>query len=278
MLGKLLKHEFIATGRVFLPTYAALLAVALLNNVLGFANETGPQSGIIPTIMVIAYGVLIGSVFVMSIVISIRRFRASLLGDEGYLTHTLPVRLSAIVNSKLIVAIVWNIASTIVAILSVFLLLVNSEILLNLFQNFGQAIQEIIQLSNQYGLNFALIFAEACALTLLSTAMMILLFYCAMAIGHLAQKRKVLASVGSGIVLFIAVQYFMEAMGSIIERMGGFNGLQRGLEGLRVSPEMLITMPLINMSMLYAAIMIVAVCAALYAGTLWILGNKLNLE
>ena len=54
----------------------------------------------------------------MSIVLMVNRFRTNLMGDEGYVTFTLPVSSHQIVWSKIIVSTVWFIATGIVEALA----------------------------------------------------------------------------------------------------------------------------------------------------------------
>ena len=56
---------------------------------------------------------------VMSLVVMIQRFYKNVLGDEGYLTLTLPVNVHEILWSKLIVSFVWFLATGLIAIASV---------------------------------------------------------------------------------------------------------------------------------------------------------------
>ena len=63
MLGKLIKYEFKATGRILLPLYGALLVFALINRLLfrssldeTINNTFGTIGGIANILSVFAYG------------------------------------------------------------------------------------------------------------------------------------------------------------------------------------------------------------------------------
>ena len=109
MLGKLLKHEFRATGRLMLPALGAVLVLAVLANFsIRFIQVTDS------TFLAILFGLVIGAfgigmiaAAVMTLVLMILRFYRNLLRDEGYLMHTLPVSVHELVWSKLIVSLVW---------------------------------------------------------------------------------------------------------------------------------------------------------------------------
>ena len=53
----------------------------------------------------------------------IQRFFRGLLGDEGYLMHTLPVSPWQLIGSKLLCAVVTTLLSIVVAILSILLIM-----------------------------------------------------------------------------------------------------------------------------------------------------------
>ncbi len=57
------------------------------------------------------YCLLIAAVFVMTLVVTIQRFNKNLLGDEGYLSFTLPVKVTATSYSKMIISLMWTVLS-----------------------------------------------------------------------------------------------------------------------------------------------------------------------
>lgn len=123
MLGKLLKHEFRATGRIMLPIYGAVIVLSLLASVSGrlMDREPGTFLYILFGLIVAAFVIGIIAALIMTAVLMIRRFYTNYLKDEGYLMHTLPVSVHALVWSKMIVSLVWF-AATFVVIWLVILL------------------------------------------------------------------------------------------------------------------------------------------------------------
>ncbi|MEG2407137.1 MAG: ABC-2 transporter permease, partial [Clostridiales bacterium] len=111
MLGKLLKYELKSTARTFIPLYAAILVVAIVN---GFT--VGTEMFEIQGIATLILGGLMVALFVITIVVIIQRFKKNLLEDEGYLMFTLPVSPKMLVLSKYIVSLIWAILSGIVAV------------------------------------------------------------------------------------------------------------------------------------------------------------------
>ncbi|MBQ1839376.1 MAG: ABC transporter permease, partial [Ruminococcus sp.] len=110
MLGKLLKHEFRATGRIMLPLIGAELLLSVL---AGFSvrgldriqNMNFLGVTYIMTLFVFFLGLF--AVGVVALVLMIQRFYRNLLRDEGYLAMTLPVSVDEHIWSKLIVSFVW---------------------------------------------------------------------------------------------------------------------------------------------------------------------------
>ncbi len=110
MLGKLLKYEIKAMGRVMLPLYAVMLFLAgflALNLRLGMnpairriVDKFAVVSGFLFVIGVIAVGVVM-------IVMVVQRFYKNLLGNEGYLMFSLPATTLEHILSKGLSSLLW---------------------------------------------------------------------------------------------------------------------------------------------------------------------------
>ena len=124
MLGKLLKHEFRATGRTLLPVIGAVLALCVLANIsIRILNVTDSTFVTILFGLIVSFFVL--SIFVaavMTTVVMVMRFYRNLLRDEGYLMHTLPVSVHELVWSKLIASFVWFLVTGLVIWLVILLI------------------------------------------------------------------------------------------------------------------------------------------------------------
>lgn len=115
MLGKLLKYEFKATGRTFLPLYLAIIVVAFINGL--FFKPSGNLNNMQSIGILVLVGLFI-ALGVLTIVVAVQRFNKNLLGDEGYLMFTLPVSSKSLILSKTIVSTFWCVLSGIVAFMS----------------------------------------------------------------------------------------------------------------------------------------------------------------
>lgn len=120
MLGKLMKHEFRATGRFGLPLCGVMIALSV---VAGMALRVGASGRYnqweeVGTFIVVLYGLSVFAVAIGIFVILVQHFKRNLLGDEGYLMRTLPVSIHELLLSKLFVALLWYAAATLFIILS----------------------------------------------------------------------------------------------------------------------------------------------------------------
>ncbi|MBO4234999.1 MAG: hypothetical protein J5928_00970 [Firmicutes bacterium] len=232
MLGKLLKYEFKSTSRVLWFLYAGLIVVALLFGIVlrvefnlgdilftGTAVEGGLDTNIFMTILMSALGIiymlLIYAIFITTTVVIVMRFYKNMLGGEGYLMHTLPVKTSNLILSKLITAFCWMLIAGAVVVISTIVLGLSSGFITALLKNvdFREIMRGLNYIFSQIGMSgwtFML-------LILISTISTIVLYYLSMAIGNIANNHKflfsVLAYVGIQIVFSIILTAFSVVMG-----------------------------------------------------------------
>lgn len=251
MLLKLLKYDFRAMWKSFSLIWGAALALAVVNRFTitgrwstSLVGENTSYAALFALFLVFAAMFVIASIFV------IQRFSRGLLGDEGYLMHTLPVQPWQLVVSKLICALAVWIASGVVAVLS---MLVMTPV------NFLEMLQYPIWQALFRGImSHPDVLAYLAEICLVIVSLMVLGFstlYLAMSLGHLSPRWKGLASVAAFIVLDIAVNLYG---GEVSDRFSFCLERHTGL---------------------WMAILAVSLPAALcLAGTCWILTHKLNLE
>ncbi len=211
MLGKLLKHEFRATGRTMLPVYGAVVVLAVLANVSirMLSGNVGPLLSIFFGLIVAAFGICVVAAGVMTLVLMVKRFYTNYLKDEGYLMHTLPVSVHGLVWSKMIVSIVWF-AATFAVIGLVLLLTAIIQTDTSLAQFFAgfPSWAEIREGLDQYGIRLGdlwFIGFEALLCVIVGSLFTCLHFYAAMSLGHMFAKDKILLS----IVFFVAISFVL---------------------------------------------------------------------
>ena len=215
MLGKLMKHEFRATARIMLPVMGAVVALALLANlsIRGLAGNLSdvPMLRILFILIIIFFSVAVVATAVMALVIMVSRFYRNLLKDEGYLMFTLPVSVHELIWSKLIVSLVWFLATgllifLVMALMALNLSHTNLQMILEQFPSWS----EILRWLDEAGVRGQVItfLVQIVLGTLIGIFAVCLHFYGAMALGHMFSKDKVLLS----IVFFVGISFAFNLM------------------------------------------------------------------
>lgn len=209
MTGKLIKYEFRSGLRYIGIIWSALIVSAVLLGVVlkvmgnVFAEE---QSGILNLLQLVIdlfFPLLYGAIFVTMIVITIfivlMRFYKGLLGDEGYLMHTLPVKPWQLITSKGIVAVAVVIISTICAVVSILILVGIDDMsgLIIFTKEFFKVLGGEPRL--------ILVAIEAVIVMIVGIMKGVYQIYAAMAIGQLADKHRLLTSLGAYIGISIVL-------------------------------------------------------------------------
>ena len=196
MLGKLIKHELRATGRLMAPLFGALVLLALVvrANDLVFQHVESYSAflNILNTLLIIAYVLALLGVMVFSTVLMIKRFHQNFLTDEGYLMFTLPTSVHSLLWSKLITAALFFIFTFLAEALSVAIVVWRGGLAREMFTGFADLFRAMDSYYMANGLAFAL---EMLALLFVSLLVTCLLFYAPMSIGYSFANHKGLLSV-----------------------------------------------------------------------------------
>ena len=93
MFGRLVKYDFRSMFKQFGFIWPAALALALVNHfTINGLDSTSTVGETTAGISMLVYVAILMAMFIVALVFAIQRFFKGLLGDEGYLMHTLPVR------------------------------------------------------------------------------------------------------------------------------------------------------------------------------------------
>ena len=219
MLRKLIKYEFKATSRFMLLMYGLLLALSALMSV-GLAlnldeamttiNQEFQLGGLILAVLVF---MIMALFVVMNVVVlsgmffySISRFKNNLLGNEGYLMHTLPVKIRDNILAKNIVSVIWTILSVVAVGISYFILFLGiSET--NIFKELLNVLLQIDWRAHYVG-EALIILAEFAVLMLLTIVNTYFHIYASMAIGYSSNTHRAAKSIGIYILIGIASSIF----------------------------------------------------------------------
>ena len=264
MLGKLLKYELKATGRIFLPLFLALLLFAGINRF-----TLSPEKFNAPAmISMIMYIIIMVGMFVMTFIMTIQRFYKNLLSDEGYLMLTLPVKPWKHIVSKLLVSMLWMVASGIAALISILIIALKKGDFTRAITDFSTFYHRAFE---QFGASIYLLSFEIILGILISLASGILIVYASIAIGHLFSQHKMLATFGAFIVLSTLSQVLFMLI-SLIPGKAFFPNIHVSSDDFRSMQH------LIQWGIAYGIMFIGLISAAYFAVTNYILGKRLNLE
>lgn len=272
MLRKLLKHEFRATARIMLPLYLILLVTAVGANITSQGLMESPYRilELVGTLLVMAFGIAIIAVCVMSLVVMVQRFYRNLLGDEGYVMLTLPVNLHQQVWSKLIVSAVWFAATFLAVILAAFMVSFTPGSLTAFFYGLGKILERV---TAYYALNGTAIAVEFLLLCFAGCCAMCLHFYAALAVGHSFPSHKMAWSVLWFFVFTFVEQFLFGVLIVALDDLGILEWIARTVDAWVLTPmgqTHLLFAVLIAGCIVYGAIF--------YGITVTFLKHRLNLE
>lgn len=198
MLGKLIKHECIATGRKYVIFYLVLAMVTLCNVLIQFISIDSVMIQGMKGIVMGLYILTIIGVLFCSVGFAVIRFYKNMVSEEGYLTFTLPAKVEALVAAKLIVAFLWQLVTVIICILSVSVICFQgreSEFL----KEGAELLHHVLQEYN--GVVFAMLLFLA-----ISLLYQMIVYYFSIAIGQLFSGNKIIGAVAGYCLLNFALQ------------------------------------------------------------------------
>lgn len=283
MLKQLLKYEFKATKRLYFGLY---LALALLSVVLGvtsrqkhaLAHSTSFQN--LEVILMIVYVSVILAIAVLCFVNTIQRFYQNLLGQEGYLMHTLPVNENQLILSKLLTSMVWVLCSGLVGIVCITVMVSIGGVIEP--ETFGTVDwngwkQLWGMLYGELGPEFWLVTFWTILINLARLASLILCVYAACMIAHQFPKHVMVA----GILVFIGLNIVETQLDKLLGTNDVSMIVDANVTGVSygVTPMRWLTAALgTDVGYLFCFAVTAAIAAAYFFLTRWLMKNKLNLE
>ena len=292
MLGKLLKYDLKALGRVLLPVQLGALVVGViatfvLTATIRFTGDSYDYYGSSGTEMlgssiagfsilaVFLLSVVLFSSFLVTLLLIARHFNTNLMGDEGYLSFTLPVSAHEHLLSKVISGFIWSMINMLVICLSLGLLalfgtaysgLINKDIL----ELLSQGMQWIFD----NGLGVLVI--EYPFLAIISTIdTLLLIFACIVAGSVIATKHKIAAAVG----LYFAVSLVLYSINSMAQgALIGLMGMDPAFLFSTIEPSIKEFLAFYQITILISLVISILTIVASYAFSHYVLSNRLNLE
>ena len=126
MFWNLVRYEFKNVNKWFLALYAAVLSLSVIIGIQGstLTSTYYQDKGVVMLVFLsLVFGGLVITLGISTLILIIQRFKGSVYDRRGYLTLTLPVSEHQILSSKLLGAFVWSLSSTVVFLLSLYIII-----------------------------------------------------------------------------------------------------------------------------------------------------------
>lgn len=280
MLGKLLKHDFLAMARVLTPAYIVMLAIALLGRLMTWlATRKTIMESVAPAIahIISMLSSLLTIAFVLAPLViiffaafyGIYRFYKNIFTDEGYLMNTLPTRPVNLVGSKMIIALVWMLFTLVVAGLSWFIAVGHIDALTNTVHQIWETVSGLF-LGNQEAIHAELgvpiwvFLIELVVFLLCWFARFAISWFFAIAFGQLISKSHkalgaIAAYIGLAVVSQIVSTVYLALLGKLVPE-GATNGIAT------------------QYTLIGNSILFILIAVLLTWATTYIMKNRLNLD
>lgn len=200
MLGKIIKYEIKSCSRILLPFLSLAIAASAILRLLLFITPLlwSPIKSYLDAFVGFINFAILLSIFILVFVVLLARFYNSMLATEGYLTFTLPVKVSTLLNGKIIASIGWITLAGIVAFICEKIIFLGYP---EYSRNFG--IHDMppnfdMALLAKYRIVFFAFFA---VFSLIMAITFLTKIYTAMAIGSQFGKNRILGSVISYFII-----------------------------------------------------------------------------
>lgn len=275
MLKKLLRYDFKSVLRYWWIAALSTVGLALVGgwSISVFENQKElPEMLYVVATLAAIVAVLGGVAFaIMTVILLFSRFYKNFFTDEGYLTFTLPVTRSSLLNSKLIVSVTTVLMTGFVIIVDILIALCiayyEDVFVKEFWVELGKAIAEYFETLGIYGVIAIL---EYIISSILTVVISVLFATCCITIASIiAKKAKVITAiaiyyVANSTVVFGLTMYNLFAVGTLFDWI---DSVPRYYENPTAALVSLCTL-------LFKGIF----CAVLYAFQYWMLDKKLNLS
>lgn len=223
MLKKLFVHEWRSFWKVPAAMCLFALAYALIGALTFQTDLWTSDYWLVRLVLVfgsIGYFILLIAPAIVLLIYTALRFYQNLFTDEGYLMHTLPVKKWELITAKGLVAVIWNVITTITTLLAVFLvvLLISmssryggvtwADLTESFAQFFHEAIPIVKEMFRMPVWMVALLFLGS---FIVGAFYNTLLLYASVSIGHLWKKHPMAGTVLSYIGFYLAISFLTSA-------------------------------------------------------------------
>ncbi len=258
MLLKLIKYDLKSIYKKMAFYYITLFGLALISNVftLIFKNTNFFAIATLPSSLFI---LMFWICMFVTMIVSMIRYYKNMLSDEGYLTHTLPVKTSSIILSKLFSTLIVEITSIAVMIIS--FLCYSPKEFAKLGEMFLNVIKQVI-----YEYDGSIVFLAILVIVeiiILSVAKVTEVAMC-LSLGASHNKNKLVMA----FIYYIAINFVMQIVVGTLISVGLI--ILRDIEVFTIGTLYFAMFVIIGVSLIYLAIT--------YVVNLYTVKNRLNLQ
>lgn len=207
MLAKLFRQDMKSKGRVLLLIYEILAAATLLVVLVGVFDKYA-HSGVSGMIYMVSGSLYFMTILVLVVTTFIYQcvsFYQSMYSAQGYLTHTLPVKTTTILNAKIAASLVQMVltAAVVLALVVIGGICIDGTGIRELLHVLDMSMQDIYE---QTGIRGAVFVGYGIVMLLLGCLNALLLFFAGSSIGQLFHKSKGAWGIAAGIGLYYITQ------------------------------------------------------------------------
>lgn len=275
MLKNLLKYDFKAVLKYWWIAALSCFALSFVGGgCITILNTDRELPGLVYPLTIIGLILVIISfvVFsVLSVIFVYVRFYKNFFTDEGYLTFTLPVKRSQLLNAKLIMSVGTMLLTGVVCMINALIIICIgfSDVIFsrNFWEEFRTMIDTIV---NEVGFYLVIYSVETLVIILLSVIFSTLFIFCCITFASIITKKaKVLVAIGiyyvaNGIFSFVGQIFYLF----------GISSLTNWISALPMDRiYTLIALILLGLISFFGML-----CALLYTLQYWMIDRKLNLD
>lgn len=206
MLGQVLKYDLKAVCRYLIPLYAVLLGLGVMVRLLGFFDNISIIA-IICGLMVVALVLVSVFSFVLTGIFSVKHYLENLFKDEGYLTHTLPVKKGTLLVSKVLVSLITLILTALVLFISLLIAFYQEGLFSEVIKVLGLSI---------YGMKVYEFLLFMIFYSIIGYLTTILMVYAAISVGYSKSSNKLVSSVVCALIFYFAMEIIYFGVLSVI--------------------------------------------------------------
>lgn len=204
MVKKLIRYDFRSFFRLIFPAQLILIGIAGINRIVQLfepaENDATYTSVFGSSVALFIVGCI--ALILLTLIVAMVRFYQGMYSNEGYLSHTLPVKPSQHIISKLLTAFLFELGSVLAIFISLNVITLG-DVNIEVYKAIGYLVKELF---GEYGVHSMLFIVEVILCALISMLTTVLMLYMCISIGQLAKKKKILLAVGVLFGLYVLGQ------------------------------------------------------------------------